>query len=202
MKKICVIDVVIFIAIIVALAVGVLTYKNFRQTGENQINSTNKIAFQVFLRGVTITGNENPIKAGDKTFITIRNVPYTKLQVVDSKIETKKVSLASPAKDKTFFIADDFSQFGMYDIIVTVVDTAKITDDGAVVGGNKIKMGLPITLEGQTYKFNGVVSNIQLVQPNPAPSANTQQPSKNAVQNTPAQPQTNVAPQNQQVKGK
>ena len=46
--------------------------------------------------------------------------------------------------------------------MVTVQDDAKITKDGAVVGGNKIKIGLPVTLEGKDYKLNGVVSNITL----------------------------------------
>ena len=45
----------------------------------------------------------------------------------------------------------------MYDVVVTLTDNAKITKDGAVVGGNKIKIGLPITLEGADYKFTGSV---------------------------------------------
>ena len=51
----------------------------------------------------------------------------------------------------------------MYDITVTLTDTAKITKDGAVVGGNKIKIGLPITLEGKDYKFNGTVSDLTVM---------------------------------------
>ena len=44
----------------------------------------------------------------------------------------------------------------------TIIDTAKITKDGAVVGGNKIKMGLPVVLEGQKYKFNGTISDVRV----------------------------------------
>ena len=60
-------------------------------------------------------------------------------------------------------IVEDVSQANMYDITVTLKDTAKITKDGAVVGGNKIKMGLPITLEGKDYKFNGTVSDLKVM---------------------------------------
>ena len=49
-----------------------------------------------------------------------------------------------------------------YDFLVTVEDDAKITKDGAVVGGNKIKIGLPVTLEGVDYRLNGIVSNISV----------------------------------------
>ena len=65
--------------------------------------------------------------------------------------------------NKKFLIVEDVSQANMYDITVTLTDTAKITKDGAVVGGNKIKMGLPITLEGKDYKFNGTVSDLKIM---------------------------------------
>ena len=39
---------------------------------------------------------------------------------------------------------------------------AKITKDGAVVGGNKIKVGLPVTLEGMAYKLNGIISDVRV----------------------------------------
>ena len=57
----------------------------------------------------------------------------------------------------------DRSQANVYDLVVTLSDVAKITKDGAVVGGNKIKMGLPITLEGKDYKFNGTVSDLKIM---------------------------------------
>lgn len=166
MKKIRIIDVVIILCVILALVVGFFTYKHFRQTASKQVESTSKIAFQVFLRGVTITGRENPIKTGEDTFISIRNVPYTNLKVVDTKIDTKKVVMPSSKSKEPFVLVEDYSQAFMYDIIVTVIDTAKITKDGAVVGGNKIKIGLPITLEGKDYKFNGTVSDLLILPPN------------------------------------
>ena len=165
MKKIRIIDVVIILCVLLALGVGFFTYKHFRQTASKQVESTSKIAFQVFLRGVTITGRVNPIKIGEDTFISIRNVPYTALKVVDVKIDTKKVVMPSSKTKEPFVLVEDFSQAFMYDIVVTVIDTAKITKDGAVVGGNKIKIGLPITLEGKDYKFNGTVSDLLILPP-------------------------------------
>lgn len=176
MKKINLVDVIIFLAITAALVVGFFTYKHYRQTAGNQVETTAKIGFQIYLRGVTITGNENPIKPGDKTFITIRNVPYTDLVVLASNIETKKTVISNVNKTPAALVVDDYSQMYMYDIIVTVADMAKITKDGAVVGGNKIKIGLPITLEGQTYKLNGTVSDVRLLPEAPVKSPNQKQP--------------------------
>ena len=83
MKKLNIVDIIIVLGVIIALFVCVLTTKHFRQTADKQIEATSPITFQVFLRGVTVTGEEFPIKSEDKTFITIRNVPYTELDVVD-----------------------------------------------------------------------------------------------------------------------
>lgn len=193
MKKVGLIDVIVTIAVILALAVGLFTYMHFRQTADKQIQDNAKIAFQVYLRGVTITSGANPIRVGDETFISIRNVPYTKLQIIDSRIDTKKVVMPNPNKKPAFVAIDDYSQMFMYDILVTVQDMAKITKDGAVIGGNKIKIGMPITLEGIDYKFNGTVSNVQMLVDKPAPQ---QQPQPQAGA---TQPQTTKAPQTPQA---
>lgn len=186
MKKLKLIDIAIIVAFILALIVGFLTYKHFRQTADKQFDKKSKIAFQVFLRGVTITGKESPIKPGDKTFITIRNVPYTELQIVDSKIETKKVVMPNPAGKPQFILIDDYSQLFMYDIIVTIVDNAKITKDGPVVGGNKIKIGMPITLEGKNYKLTGTVSDIKYMLDSPMQSnIQSQQPNNQTMSTKP-----------------
>ncbi len=163
MQKIKFIDVIIILAVILALVIGYLTYKNFRQTASQQIEATSKVVFQVYLRGVTITGRECPIISGDETFISIRNVPYTNLKINDVKIDTKKIAVPNPKGNPPFVLLEDYSQMFMYDILVTVEDMAKLTKDGIVIGGNKIKIGLPITLEGKAYKLNGTVSNVQLV---------------------------------------
>ena len=68
---------------------------------------------------------------------------------------------------KPYVVVNDESTPYQYDYIVKIVDSAKITKDGdAVVGGNKVKIGIPITLEGTKYKVNGVISNVT-VSPEP-----------------------------------
>ena len=158
MKKLNLVDFIILAGVVIAMLVGVCTAKHFRQTADKQIEATAPITFQVFLRGVTITGESFPIEVDDKTFISIRNVPYTELSVVDVKAEARKTF--SPAAKN--LLVPDPAQPSVYDAIITIVDTAKITKDGAVVGGNKIKMGLPVTLEGMRYKFNGTISDIRV----------------------------------------
>lgn len=157
-------DWIIIAGIIVLIAVGIAVY-----TGGNKIISKSPvleekdIQFSVFFRGITITDTNSPFIPNEDTFITIRNVPYTKLKITDVKFDRRKTFLET-GKAGNYQPVDDISQPAIYDFVVTVQDKAKITDDGAVVGGNKVKMGIPVILEGKNYKFTGVISNIQYVE--------------------------------------
>lgn len=164
-KKIKPVELIIIAGILIALFVGFLTFKHFRQTASKQIEATSQISFDVYIRGITFTGSELPIKINDQTFISIRNVPYTDLIIKNVKADRKKtiVPVFNTKNPKTLAVTEDVSQPYVYDAVVTLTDTAKITKDGSVVGGNKVKIGLPITLEGKNYKFNGTVSNIQVM---------------------------------------
>lgn len=156
------VDLIIVLGVIAALAVGFFTMKHFRQTADKQVEATSPVVFQVYLRGVTVTGEDFPIEKGAKTFITIRNVPYTELKVADVTSSPRKAAISSAKAVEQYILINDPAQPALYDAIVTVFDTAKITKDGAVVGGNKIKMGLPVTLEGENYKFNGTISDVRV----------------------------------------
>ena len=158
MKKLSLVDFIIVIGVVIALFVGLFTAKHFRQTADKQIEATSPIVFQVFLRGVTVTGEDFPIASNSKTFISIRNVPYTELDVINVNSQPRKIY--SPMTKNT--LVPDPAQPAIFDAVITIKDVAKITKDGAVVGGNKIKMGLPVTLEGQRYKFNGTISDVRV----------------------------------------
>ena len=111
----------------------------------------------------TAAPDDIPIKKGDKTFISIRNVPYSDLEILDVKADRRKIVLPTLSSKTLVIVVEDESQPDLYDVVVTLTDKAKITKDGAVVGGNKVKLGLPITLEGPDYKFTGSVSDINIV---------------------------------------
>ncbi|MFI3300994.1 MAG: DUF4330 domain-containing protein [Candidatus Gastranaerophilales bacterium] len=161
-KNIKIVDWIIILCVIIGLFVGAFTTKNFRQTADKQIEATSQISFQIYIRGISFTGEELPLRAKEKTFISIRNVPYSDLDIVEVKADRKKVVLPLLKTDQ-IMIVDDASQPNSYDVLVTLTDTAKITKDGAVVGGNKIKMGLPITLEGKDYKYTGTVTDLRVM---------------------------------------
>ena len=162
-KKLKPFDYLVMTIIIFALIVGFITVKGKRSTSSNQIEASVNVELEVYLRGVTSTNSEPIFKEGEETFITIRNVPYTKLKIKEVKFDNKKALIPSLNSKKPYIIVNDETVPDQYDYLVKVVDAAKITKDGdAVVGGNKVKIGIPITLEGAKYKLNGVISNVSI----------------------------------------
>lgn len=160
-KKVSAVDVIIILSVVVALLVGYLTFTKVRQTSAKQIVSTSPVEFHVFVRGLSYTGVEFPVKRGEKTFITIRNVPYTELEVKDVMFGLRQVGIMT---NQGYKAVNDPAFPNLYDLVVVVRDEAKVTKDGPVVGGNKLKTGLPITIEGATYKFNGTVSDVIVIE--------------------------------------
>lgn len=162
LKKLRVIDIVVIALVIVGLIIGALTVFGKRQTAGKQIEADVRVEISVFFRGVTLTSSNSPFIVGEETFITIRNVPYTKLKIVSVSSDRKKTVVPTMNPKQQFVVVDDVSAPFQFDFVVSVVDDAKITKDGAVIGGNKIKIGLPVTFEGKDYRFNGIVSNITI----------------------------------------
>ena len=157
-----IVDIIIVLGLILVVGVGLITAKGMRTTASKQIESKSPIEFEVYLRSVTISNPSCPISVGDKTFISIRNVPYSDLDVIAVRSIPKKMAVGAK-NSQGFILVPDPAYIDTFDIIVRVKDEAVITKDGAVVGGNKIKIGLPITLEGKTYKLNGTVSDLKIM---------------------------------------
>ena len=159
LKKLKLTDFIIIGIIFVLVVIGTLAVFKKKNFANLPIEKETKINFEVFFRGVTISDTVAPFKAGEDAFITIRNVPYTKLKIVAMDGRPRMTIL--PAKNKEgFVITQDVSMPNMYDLIVKLEDTAKKTPDGYVAGGNKIKMGIPVVIEGEKYKYTGVISNV------------------------------------------
>ncbi len=164
LKKLKITDYIIIFFIVLLIIIGALAVFKKKNFSNLPIEKEVKINFEVFFRGITISSSvESPFKPGDEAFITIRNVPYTKLKIID--IAGRQRMTTIPANNKEgYMIVEDASTPNMYDIIVRLEDKAKKTPDGYVVGGNKLKMGIPVVIEGEKYKYSGTVSNIQEVE--------------------------------------
>ena len=157
LKKLRVTDYIIILLILALVTVGgfaVFKKKNFSNL---PVEKEVTIQFDVFFRGITLSTPQLPFKTGDDAFITIRNVPYTKLKIVAADAQERMTYVNTP---KGPSVVPDISMPNLVDCIVKLEDKAKKTSDGYVAGGNKIKMGIPVVIEGEKYKYQGSISNV------------------------------------------
>ncbi len=136
---------IIFIAI---LAFFFIVNNGFLSEAGQAIKNKKDVQFDVLLVNEKLSKKDEIFVPGEKTFITIRNVPYTELEVVNS------LKIQLPESEEAYPYA--------FNYLVTVKDKAAITSDGPVVGGNKVKIGLPVILEGFDYKLQGVVTDVRI----------------------------------------
>ncbi len=114
-------------------------------------SSTKPVEVDVIIRSV---GSDSLLKVGDKTSIIIRNQPHGQVTIKDVKELPRNVPVPQP-NGSVKALPDPRPEAGLTkDYIVTVIGTARITNDGPVLGNNKIKAGTKIELEGLTYDFS------------------------------------------------
>ena len=83
LKKLKLTDYIIIGFILILVVIGTLAVFKKKNFANLPIEKETKINFEVFFRGITISDTVAPFKAGEDAFITIRNVPYTKLKIKD-----------------------------------------------------------------------------------------------------------------------
>ena len=153
-------DLLLIISVLFSIS-GFILAKAEKTGLNNVIEGQENIAIEVLIPDVFLQDaddKKNYFKVGDKSAITIRNRPYTKLTII--KAESKSKQLVIPSLSGSFKTINDPTRPNIKDYFVTLSDTALKTNDGYVVGGNKIKAGNQVELEGFNYRLNGKVINV------------------------------------------
>ncbi len=130
-----------------------------QKTGLNKIiEGKENIAIEVLIPDV-FSEKTDLFIAGDKSAITIRNRPYTKLKILSTSSSPKQLTI--PVLSGSLFkTIPDPTKTNIKDYIITLTDKALKTQEGYAIGGNKIKIGNQIELEGFNYRFSGKVINV------------------------------------------
>jgi hypothetical protein len=131
------------------------------KTSAQVVKDKKQIEFDVFSRGQKIMEPDRLFKDENSTFLTIRNVPYTKVDIVKYECNPWMIAVLHPENDTAVAIPDPSAPY-TEDCLLTLQDTAEITDDGPVIGGNKIKVGLRVDIEGFNYRLPAVVADVRI----------------------------------------
>ena len=155
-SKINILDLLIFLSILFSTT-GFILAKAEKSSLNKIIEGKEKIAIVIHLPDVN-SKKDSLFKIGDKSAITIRNRPYTQLDII--KVEIVNKQLVLPDNLGKYKLIDDPNRESIKDYIITLSDTALKTNDGYAVGGNKIKIGNIVELEGFNYRLSGKVIDI------------------------------------------
>jgi Domain of unknown function (DUF4330) len=133
-----------------------------------QIN-TKKVPIEVDLvvRGLNVRDPQQlyakGFNKGGKTNVIIRNQPYGQIDI--KSITELPRTLTIPQPDGSVKeLPDPRSRSNNFstDMLLTLEGKASITENGPVLGNNKVKIGMPFELEGFNYNFNATVIDIRL----------------------------------------
>ena len=90
--------------------------------------------------------------------IVIRNQPAGRVTLVSVDDLTNPLTAVQP--DGSVVIADAPSTDLPRHARFVMEAQAEIKPSGVVIGGTKVKVGVPVELEGRLYRLNGVVSGV------------------------------------------
>lgn len=155
--KVNLLDLVV-VVVLVAFLVGAGLARAGKAGVNQQLKGEAMAEFDLFIRG----GVADPgiFKEGEKTFITIRNQPYAALTIRRVRVTPRTITMPAPGGVKAY---PDPSEPYSKDVLLTLREKAQITDDAIVLGGNKVKVGVPIDIEGFKYRLRGSIVDVRLV---------------------------------------
>jgi Domain of unknown function (DUF4330) len=143
---------------LVLLVLGLLGFFVFRSgRSEAQVTQTETKTIQIDMLIQNSIVNPGILKVGDKVNINIRNQPAGEATIEKVKIEPRLIALAINGVPKNF--PDPDKTFGK-NITLTLKAQASKTPNGYVIGGAKVKVGIPLEIE--TYLYSSKASTVDV----------------------------------------
>jgi len=165
--KINILDLAAGVVMLMVVA-GIFLFPGSSGSSVAQIGtSTKEVEVDCMVRGLTASDPQQvltDLSESETVNVIIRNQPYGQLNVVEVKSLPRTVVVPQP--DGSVVAQNDPRPELNYtvDMLITLSGDAQITDDGPVLGNNKVKVGTPLELEGQTFRFNAPVVGVRVME--------------------------------------
>ncbi|MCS6782481.1 MAG: DUF4330 domain-containing protein [Gloeomargarita sp. SKYBB_i_bin120] len=127
-----------------------------------QVGPSQPVEIDMMVRGLSVVRPETLIRPGDRASFIVRNQPSGHLTVKHLAIFPPQVEVPQP-DGSVKFLPDARSQNRyLRDMMITLTGTAQIVDGGVVLGNTKLKVGVPVELEGPQYNLRGSVMDVRV----------------------------------------
>lgn len=150
--------------IILLVVVGIVYYPGTSSVAQIA-GDTKPVEVDVIAKGLSVLKpNElkQELETSKKVGFVIRNQPSGQVDV--KSVQLLPRSVAVPQPDGSVKALPDPRPELAYstDMLVTLASNAAITSDGPVLGGQKVKVGSLVQLQGMTYDFNASVVDVRI----------------------------------------
>ncbi|MGK7934077.1 MAG: DUF4330 domain-containing protein [Microcystaceae cyanobacterium] len=142
--------------ILLLVFLSLFIFPNTSVTKSIAQTATKPIEVDVIVRGLSVKDSEALFQQfeTEKTNIVIRKQPAGEAEIIN--IDRLPRTIPVPQPDGSVKALPDPRPEVAYsvDMILTLAGQAQVTDTGPVLGGQKVKVGTLIELEGAEYNFN------------------------------------------------
>lgn len=158
--KINIVDAAVGLLLVLAI-VGVVLIKSKGHITASHVAKAD-VDIKVYVQVSSLkTMKKDLFKPGETTSITIRNQPRGDVRIDTVKTEPYQVTLMG-AGGRPVSVPDT-SEPNSMNYYLTLLDHATETPDGYVTEGVKVKVGLPIELEGFDYRVTGKIVDVKAI---------------------------------------
>ena len=126
---------------------------------------TKPVEVDVIVRGLSVRNPETlmqEFESQTKANIVIRNQPAGQIEIKSARELPRTVDVPQPDGSVKALPDPRPEVKFIKDMIITVSGKGQITEDGSVLGSQKVKIGTAIELDGSNYNFNGRVMDVRI----------------------------------------
>jgi hypothetical protein len=156
-------DFVIVSALLLTVAGVLVVQSGWHRTSGQVVQGETDIEYTILIRNLKTLHPDTLFEPGKKLSMTIRNQPRGDVKIVAVEHSPKKAVVPQGANGYQV-IADPTDPNG-HDFKIRLRDHALVSATGYVTEGLKVKVGMPIEVEGFNYRVGGVIADVQDAQP-------------------------------------
>lgn len=153
------------VLVVVAAAGGVLWSPKLSTAVAKATGALKPVEVMVDVRNTSAADPDGLVREAldaGRTTLVIRNQPAGTAELV--RVDDIRRRLTAVQPDGRVVVADDPNKdiYGMLNARFVLKGDATVSPSGVVMAGTKLKVGIPVELEGRTYRVNGTVSGVTI----------------------------------------
>ena len=150
--------------VILLAVIGIFFFPGTSGSIAQLSTGTKPVEVDVLVRGLSVRNPQDLLNEfeEEKASIIIRNQPAGQVDITSTEELPRTIAVPQP-DGSVKALPDPRPEVVLStDMIMTIQGNGQVTDSGAVLGNQKVKVGSVIELDGSNYNFKGSVIDVRL----------------------------------------